>query len=85
MIIELTLVIIIVIIILTEFIKYVMPSATQRMCDECPCESCVKSTNQSRSIFRERFSNPLIFQDPYDENKLFKYDMDNSTRLRYWY
>jgi hypothetical protein len=85
MIIELTLVIIIVIIILTEFIKYVMPSATQRMRGECPCESCVKSNNQSRSIFRERFSNPLIFQDPYDENKLFKYDMDNSTRLRYWH
>ena len=55
MIIELALVIIIVIIILTEFIKYVMPSATQRMRGECPCESCVKSTNQSRSIFRERF------------------------------
>ena len=85
MIIELTLVIIIVIIILTEFIKYVMPSATQRMRGECPCESCVKSNNQSRSIFRERFSNPLIFQDPYDENKLFKYDMDNSTRLRFWH
>jgi len=85
MIIELALVIIIVIIILTEFIKYVMPSATQRMRGECPCESCVKSTNQSRSIFRERFSNPLIFQDSYDEDKLFKYDMDNSTRLRYWY
>ena len=60
MIIEIALVIIILIIVFTEFIKYYF----------------------FKSI--ERFENPLIFNQPYDENKLFKYNIDKRTQLRYW-
>lgn len=87
MIIEIALVIIIVIIVLTEFIKYVMPSAPQRIRGGCTCPACIKkfSASKSTSMFRERFSDPLIFKKTYDENDLFKYDMDKETRLRYWH
>jgi hypothetical protein len=76
MIVELALIIIIIIMIITEFIKYVMPSVSQRVRGECPCNTCVKKYGID-SVFRRHMPNDSDIKEPFDEKVLFKYNMNN--------
>ena len=78
MIIELVLIIIITIIILTEIVKYLIPSMTQRMKGECACDDCVRNSLYEGFLNtenRENFAEPV----------LFNYNITNQKNtIRYW-
>lgn len=72
MIIELALIVIIVIVVITEFVKYQFPSVPLHLTGQCTCRNCVMA--QQNRMWSESFS----------EDKLFKLDMSDGVNLRYW-